>query len=61
MKRIARWHDPSSRLAWVVVDTPDAASIQSYMVRWSDYLELTTYTVLDDEEVGAIRQEQLSR
>ena len=56
---VTRWHDPSSRLVWIVVDTPDAATIQNWLVRWSEYMDWETYTVIDDDEVGALLGEVL--
>ena len=49
---ITRWHDPSSKLFWLVVDTPDSALIQEWMSRWTDIVDWQTYTVIDDGEVG---------
>ncbi len=56
---IARWHDPASRLVWIVIDTPDSASIQNWMVRWSDYIDWQTYTVIEDDEVGTLLNDLL--
>lgn len=57
---LARWHDPASRLVWIVVDTPDSLTIQNWMVRWSDYIDWDIYSVVDDDEVGALLEEVLS-
>ena len=51
---ITRWHDPSSKLFWLVVETPDAATIQEWMSRWTDIIEWETFAVLDDQEVGEL-------
>ncbi|MES9833546.1 MAG: DUF3303 family protein [Candidatus Thiodiazotropha sp. DIVDIV] len=48
---ITRWHDPSSKLFWLVVDTPDSTLIQEWMSRWTDIVDWETYTVIDDGEV----------
>ena len=47
-------------MAWVVVDTPDAISVQRWMMKWTDDLDWETHTVLDDEDVGTPLAEQLS-
>lgn len=57
---LARWHDPSSRLVWVVVDAPDSAAVQAWTIKWTDYMDWQTFTVIEDEEVGAILQNELS-
>ncbi|MCG7897463.1 MAG: DUF3303 domain-containing protein [Candidatus Thiodiazotropha lotti] len=49
---ITRWHDPSSKLFWLVVDTPDAKIIQEWLSRWTDIIDWETFTALDDQEVG---------
>jgi hypothetical protein len=49
---ITRWHDPSSKLFWLVVETPDSQPIQEWMSRWTDIVDWETYTALDDQEVG---------
>lgn len=49
---ITRWHDPSSKLFWLVVDTPDSSIIQEWMSRWTDIIEWQVFSVLDDGEVG---------
>ena len=49
---ITRWHDPSSKLFWLVVETPDSKVIQEWMSRWTDIIDWDTYTALDDQEVG---------
>ena len=57
---LARWHDPASRKAWVVVETPDAGTIQRWLLKWSDYCDWETNTVIDDAEVAEIINEELS-
>ena len=54
VEMIARWHDPSSRQVWLVVEAPDATSLQEWTSRWSEYLEWEIYPVMNDEEVGAL-------
>lgn len=49
---LTRWHDPSSKLFWLVVDAPDAGVLQEWMSRWSDIIDWQAYPVLDDNEVG---------
>lgn len=49
---VTRWHDPSSKLFWLVVEAPDAMTIQTWMSRWTDIVDWETYTVMDDREVG---------
>lgn len=51
---ITRWHDPSSRLFWLVVETPDAKTILEWMSRWTDIIDWETFPVVDDQEVGAL-------
>jgi hypothetical protein len=51
---LARWHDPSSKLFWLVVEVPDAATIQEWMSRWTDIIDWETFVVLDDQEVGEL-------
>ena len=51
---LARWHDPSSKLFWVVVDAPEIVVIQEWMSRWSDIVDWETFTALDDAEVGGM-------
>ena len=56
---LGRWHDPASRMAWMVVETSDLVILQTWMARWSDFLDWETYTVMDDEEVGQVLQNVL--
>jgi hypothetical protein len=49
---ITRWHDPSSKLFWLVVDTPDSKIIQEWTSRWTDIIDWQTFSVLDDQEIG---------
>lgn len=49
---VMRWHDPSSKLFWLVVDVHDTKVIQEWMSRWTDIIDWETYPVLDDQEVG---------
>jgi|GEM_PF-2558015 len=56
---IARWHAPGSKRAWVVLDLPDSVALQDWLTAWSDYMDVTTHVVVDDEEVGAILQKRL--
>ena len=51
---IARWHDPSSKRFWLVVEVPDSKIIQAWMSRWTDIVEWETFVVLDDQEVGEL-------
>ena len=51
---LARWHDLTSKMAWVVCETNDAAKIQSWSAAWSDYADWETHTILDDEEAGQV-------
>ena len=53
-KVITRWHDPSSKLFWLVVETPDAATLQEWMSRWTDIINWNTFPVMDDQEVGEV-------
>ena len=53
-KMITRWHDPSSRLFWLVVDTPDTKTIQEWASRWSDIIDWQVFPVVDDAEVGEL-------
>ncbi|MEW8383147.1 MAG: DUF3303 family protein, partial [Candidatus Thiodiazotropha taylori] len=57
---ITRWHDPSSKRFWLVVDTPDAKIIQEWLSRWTDIIDWETFTVLDDQEVGEMLSRLLS-
>ena len=56
---LSRWHDPSSRMFWVVVETDDAAAVQRWTLAWSDDVDWETYVVMDDAETGAILQDEL--
>lgn len=51
---ITRWHDPSSKVFWLVVDAPDSTIIQEWMSRWTDIIDWQMFSVLDDDEVGAM-------
>ena len=51
---VTRWHDPASKLFWLVVETPDSGTIQEWMSRWTDIIDWEVYPVLDDQEVGAM-------
>lgn len=59
-KVITRWHDPSSRLFWLVVDAPDSKIVQEWMSHWTDIIDWMTHTVLDDQEVGDLLRNVLS-
>lgn len=54
---ISRWHDPAAKKVWVVVDTPDAITVQRWTAKWANMMEFETHTVIDDEEAGIILQE----
>ena len=47
---ISRWHDLSSRQAWLVVETADTKAVQSWMSAWSDFIDWETYMIMDDAE-----------
>lgn len=51
---LTRWHAPSSKLFWLVVEAPDAVTIQEWTSRWSDIIDWEIFPVLDDDEVGAM-------
>ena len=53
-KLVARWHDPSAKIFWVIVEDADVSVLQEWMSRWSDIIEWETHTALDDVEVGAM-------
>lgn len=56
---LGRWHDPSSKLFWVIVETPDASIIQEWMSRWTDIIDWETFTILDDGEIGDMLEKVL--
>ena len=58
---LSRWHDLASKRAWVVVETDDTAKIQSWTGAWADYVDFTTHTVLDDDGIGPVLEDLLSR
>lgn len=49
---ITRWHDPSAKRFWLVVQAPDSKIIQEWMSRWTDIVSWETHCVLNDDEVG---------
>ena len=51
---ITRWHDPSAKKFWLVVDTPDSQTIQDWMARWVDIIDWEVNSALDDNEVGGL-------
>lgn len=56
---ISRWHAPGSKLAWIVADLPDSVALQDWMSAWTDYMEIETHVVIDDDEVGPILAKRL--
>ncbi len=58
-KLLTRWHDPSSKRFWLVVEAPDAGVIQAWMSRWTDIIVWQASPVLDDNEVGEMLGELL--
>jgi hypothetical protein len=56
---IARWHAPGSKKAWVIVEAADSASLQDWLSNWSDYMDVVTHVIVDDDEVGMILAKRL--
>ena len=58
---LGRWHDISSKQAWLLVEADDAATIQRWTAAWSDFIDWEIYPVVEDEEAAAVVEETLNK
>lgn len=57
LKIIGRWHGPGSVTGWSLVESDDPKAVFEHVAQWSEFLELQTTPVLEDDEAA----EALSR
>jgi len=50
IKLIGRWHSPSDRTGYSLVEADDAVAMGQWSHQWSDLLTIETSLVVDDEE-----------
>ena len=50
IKLIGRWHSPSDRTGYSLVEADDAVAMGRWSHQWSDLLTIETSVVIDDEE-----------
>ena len=50
IKLISRWHSPSDRTGYSIVEADDAVAMGRWSHQWSDLLTIETSLVIDDEE-----------
>jgi hypothetical protein len=50
IKLIGRWHSPSDRTGYSVVEADDAVAMGRWSHQWSDLLTIETSPIVDDEE-----------
>tara|TARA_B100000579_G_C22288373_1_gene601488 strand:- start:234 stop:533 length:300 start_codon:yes stop_codon:yes gene_type:complete len=60
VKMIGRWHEPTSRIGFALMETTDLAALNRYLNQWNPFMDLEVVPVLDDEETAALAKDVLA-